>query len=98
MSVPLRPDDPARSLLKYDEFGCRVDQSFTTVYHPGCYICADPEFAQLGLPLCYPCSFCGGHCAADDTVCDDCGKDQTQEPPWWWRLWSWVKSCVAPRI
>ena len=92
MSVPLPPDDPARRLLEHDEHGNRVDQSFSTVYLKGCYICEDPEFAQLGLPLCYPCRLCGGHCAADDCVCDVCGEDQTPDPPgWFMRLWLRLK-------
>lgn len=40
-----------------------------------CYICRDPEFALMGLPLCTPCPKCHGHVAADDTCCDDCGFD-----------------------
>ena len=63
--------DPAFALLQ---------DSFTTtpiegLYRESCYICTDPEFAQMGLPLCYACPICGGHVAADDTVCDDCGHD-----------------------
>ncbi len=63
--------DPAYALLMDD---------FTTtpiegIYRETCYICTDPEFAQMGLPLCYPCPVCGGHVAADDTVCDDCGHN-----------------------
>ncbi len=46
------------------------------VFSESCYICNDPDFAQMGLPLCYPCRFCKGHVAADDSVCDACGKDQ----------------------
>lgn len=46
------------------------------VYRSSCYICNDPDFAQMGLPLCGPCRFCKGHVAADDSVCDDCGKNQ----------------------
>ena len=97
MSVPLPPGDPARRLLKYDEFGCRIDQISTTVYRDGCYICEDPEFAQLGLPFCYPCRFCGGHCQADDSVCDDCDKDQTPDPPLWWRIKNWIKKVRGKR-
>ena len=41
----------------------------------GCYICEDPEYALMGLPLCTACPKCGGHVAADDTCCDDCGHD-----------------------
>jgi hypothetical protein len=51
----------------------------TDVYKVGCYICEDPSFARMGLPLCRPCAKCGGHVAADDTVCDDCGHDDHPE-------------------
>lgn len=70
MSVPMRPDDPAYCLLT-DDF-----KSTPTVYLRGCYICDDPEFAQMGLPLCYACRSCKGHVPADDTVCSACGLDQ----------------------
>jgi hypothetical protein len=60
-------DDPAHRLLT-DGY-----TSTSNVYRDGCYICEDPEFAQMGLPLCRPCEKCGGHVAADDCVCDDCG-------------------------
>jgi hypothetical protein len=64
-------------------------RTVSTVYNSECYICQDPEFALMGLPLCYPCNFCGGHVPADDTVCTDCKKDNdklwgvspTGEPP-----------------
>lgn len=67
-----RPEDPAYALLQDD---------FTTTPVPGlfradCYICRDPEFQLMGLPLCSPCRVCGGHVPADDTVCTDCGGDQ----------------------
>jgi hypothetical protein len=64
-----RPDDPAYSLL-LDDY-----TTTPTVHRTGCYICEDPEFAQMGLPLCKPCPRCRGHIAADDTVCDDCHLD-----------------------
>lgn len=70
MSKPLSNNDPCQWML---------DDVFTskpTVHREGCYICEDPEFAQMGLPLCYLCQYCGGHVAADSTVCDDCGKEQ----------------------
>lgn len=66
------PDDPAYALLLDD---------FTTtpvVFRKGCYICEDPEFAQMGLPLCTRCPSCGGHVPADDTVCDSCGLDELE--------------------
>jgi anaerobic ribonucleoside-triphosphate reductase len=53
-----------------------LEDDFTsTVYKEDCYICRDPEFA-----LCYRCKYCGGHVAADSTVCDECGNDQTEPP------------------
>jgi hypothetical protein len=55
------------------------DDSYTstpTVFREGCYICEDPDFARMGLPLCRPCDKCKtGHVAADDSRCDDCGYD-----------------------
>lgn len=74
MSIPLRPDDPCYWML---EEGRRdpSKRSTTTVFKAGCYICEDPEFALMGLPLCYPCAKCGGHVAADDTICSDCKFD-----------------------
>jgi hypothetical protein len=50
-------------------------ETVPVVHKKTCYICEDPEFAQMGLPLCRKCPACGGHIAADDTVCDDCGLD-----------------------
>ena len=49
-----------------------------SIFKDDCFICLDPEFAQMGLPLCYPCEVCKGHVSADDTVCDDCGADQQE--------------------
>lgn len=74
MSVPLKPTDPAYWML--------LDGHRTSpkVFKAGCYICEDLEFALMGMPLCYRCLFCNGHVAADDTVCDDCGKDQEDHP------------------
>jgi hypothetical protein len=71
MSVPMQPDDPAYWMLKDNV----TSTPFPGLYRDSCYICRDPEFAQMGLPLCYPCPMCRGHIAADDTVCSDCGKD-----------------------
>lgn len=45
------------------------------VFSNGCYICRDPEYALAGLPLCRECPKCGGHIAADDSLCDSCGHD-----------------------
>lgn len=74
---PMRPGDPAYWML-LDEY-----TTSTKVYDPHCYICNDPEFAQMGLPLCTECDNCKrnsdgkelGHIAADDTVCTVCGWD-----------------------
>jgi hypothetical protein len=32
--------------------------SVQVVHRPGCYICEDPEFAAMGLPLCRACPEC----------------------------------------
>lgn len=75
-------DDPAHILLT-DGF-----TSKPVVYRAGCYICEDPEFAQMGLPLCKPCPRCvaggrTGHMAADDPICDDCGYSMYDHPSEW---------------
>lgn len=77
MSVPMKLNDPAYWMLEQG----RKDpskRSTSTVYNDKCYICNDPEFSLMGLPLCYPCVKCGGHVAADDSRCDDCGADQQE--------------------
>jgi len=73
MSKPLLENDPCLFMLADDVV------STPTVYKKGCYICDDPEFAEMGLPLCYPCFVCGGHVRADDCVCGDCGRDQREQ-------------------
>lgn len=73
MSIPLKESDPAYWMLEQG----RNDPSKCTkssVYDEDCYICNDPEFSLIGLPLCYPCGKCGGHIAADDSVCCVCGS------------------------
>lgn len=81
MSVPLREDDPAYWMLERG----REDPSWRSKRHvpvrKGCYICEDPEFELMGLPLCRSCPQCTiqgrpGHIPADDTVCDECGLDE----------------------
>ena len=75
MSIPLPKNDPAYFLLERG----RKDpskRSPISAYSPKCYICNDPEFSMMGLPVCQPCLKCGGHVAADDSVCDLCGEDQ----------------------
>lgn len=65
-------DDPAHFLLTDGV------TSSTTVYNAHCYICRDPEFAAMGLPLCYPCPTCKAHTPADDMTCDN-GHDTYPE-------------------
>jgi hypothetical protein len=78
-SVAARPQDPAFWMLLDGHTSTPV------VYLKGCYICEDPEFAQMGMPLCRPCPECvkagrgQGHVAADDTTCDECGAE---DGPW----------------
>jgi hypothetical protein len=72
-SVAAKPHDPAFWMLLDD---CR---STPVVHREGCYICEDPEFALMGLPLCRPCPECirqgrgQGHIPADDDECSECG-------------------------
>lgn len=77
MSAPLNKSDPAYWMLE-DGLKDPSKRTVATVYKSGCYICEDPEFSLMGLSLCYPCSKCGGHVAADDSVCDVCGHDQSE--------------------
>lgn len=74
------PDDPAYWMLQKG----RSDPTWRStpeVFEAGCYICEDPEYALMGLPLCKPCPMCQreggseGHVPADDTVCSVCGYD-----------------------
>ena len=73
MSRPMRPDDPAYWML-HDGV-----ETVPTVRNVNCYICRDPEFAQMGLPLCYECLVCKAHVPADDPVCDN-GHFQPEDP------------------
>ena len=66
----MRPNDPAYSML-HDGI-----ETIPVVYRRDCFICNDPEFAQMGLPLCRKCPVCHGHIPADNCVCDDCGFDE----------------------
>lgn len=76
-SVASKPYDPAFSLLLDDK------RTTPVVHRDGCYICEDPEFAAMGLPLCFKCPACVrkgetlGHIAADDTKCDTCGYEHS---------------------
>jgi len=71
----MKPNDPAYWML-FDGFESKPNLE---IYDPDCYICNDPEFAQMGLPLCKPCLICGAHVAADDYICND-GHVQPQDP------------------
>lgn len=67
-----KPSDPAYALLLDDH----TSTPNMDIYRDNCYICRDPEFAQMGMPLCFACEVCKtGHIAADDTICDSCGAD-----------------------
>lgn len=76
-SVAANPSDPAFFMLLDGH------ASVPVVHQAGCYICEDPEFAQMGLPLCTPCPACvrdmyvcaacsGRGGMADSTPCTDC--------------------------
>jgi hypothetical protein len=89
--LPLRPPGTFGPGDKGDPAYWMLLDGFTTtpsVHLAGCYICEDPEFAQMGLPLCRKCPECvrqgrgAGHIAADDNVCDSCGyEDGPQDYP-----------------
>lgn len=49
------------------------------VYSDTCYICNDPDFERMNLPLCRPCDVCGAHVAADETICIH-GHIQASDP------------------
>jgi hypothetical protein len=74
MSVPMRPDDPAYWMLQQGLDDPSKRSVATGPYRDSCYICRDPEFSLMGLPLCRACPSCKGHIAADDNRCDDCGE------------------------
>lgn len=67
---------PAERMLYDDDY-----QSTPVIFKEGCYICEDPDYRRMGLPLCRRCTKCGGHVAADDTICDDCGHDALEGAP-----------------
>jgi hypothetical protein len=69
----MKESDPAYWML-HDGF-----ETVPTVRNVYCYICRDPEFAQMGLPLCYECLVCKAHVPADNCVCDN-GHRQPTDP------------------
>jgi hypothetical protein len=66
MAEPLKPSDPCYWMLSDPNIYSTPDPS---VYNDKCYICRDPEYAQMGMSLCYACAACGGHVPADDVEC-----------------------------
>jgi hypothetical protein len=62
-SVAMKPSDAAFWMLLDDK------TSVPVVHRDGCYICEDPEFAAMGLPLCFPCPAC----VRKQQVCGACG-------------------------
>lgn len=98
MSVPLRKDDPCYFMLE-EGLADPSKRSTTTVYSDRCYICRDPEFALMRLPPCYPCSKCGGHVAADDSVCDVCKYDQQEDANGdEWDQFCYAWACIGTEI
>jgi len=75
MSTRTKRTDPAYVLLRQGLLNPEM-RSVKTVHRDGCYICEDPEFSLMGLPLCTPCKKCEGHVPADDSTCDACGWNQ----------------------
>lgn len=77
MPEPMRTSDPAYWMLEKglaDKAAHRkgwVTPTHDEIYKSDCYICTDPEFALMGLPVCKPCPMCGVHWAADDSECDN---------------------------
>jgi hypothetical protein len=77
MSIPLKVNDPAAwMLIKGIEDAAAGREGWITpthdeIYRDDCYICTDPEFALMGLPVCKPCDECGGHVPADDIECEN---------------------------
>lgn len=87
MSIPLKTNDPAYWMLEEGRNKVESGEGIKTssVYNHSCYICRDPEFALMGLPLCYPCIEkvdgveCGVHVPADDVECDNGHTDPRYE-------------------
>lgn len=82
--------DPAAWMLHDGKTSKHAPGVQETGLEHGCSICQDPEFAQMGLPLCRPCPECqrqgrgSGHIPADDSKCDVCeyedGPDDYPQP------------------
>lgn len=79
-SKQMDPSDPAYWMLKDGR------TTVAKVYDATCYICRDPEYGMMGLPLCKPCPSCtakagteAGHVPADDIECTVCGASDEYE-------------------
>lgn len=86
--LPLRPPGTFGPDDAGDPAYCLLTDDFTStpvVHDDNCYICRDPEFAAMGLPLCRKCPECvrkgrgDGHIAADDNHCSACGYEDGPE-------------------
>ena len=82
MSEPMKKTDPAYFLLEQGvNDPSKRSHPDEGVHDPSCYICRDPEFSLMGLPLCKSCPNCKenngspGHVPADDVECTVCGFD-----------------------
>jgi hypothetical protein len=80
MSTPMRPGDPAYFLLEAGLRDPSRRSQSSAPHDDDCYICRDPEFALMGLPLCFACRVCGAHVAADDPTCGACNHDHSEGP------------------
>lgn len=76
MAEPLKPSDPCYWMLEDPNI---YSTPVPGLYRETCYICTDPEFAMLGMSLCYACGECGGHVPADDVECEN-GHDNEPGP------------------
>lgn len=56
----MKPSDPAYWMLGDDH------ATTPEVHRDGCYICTDPEYAAMGLPLCKPCPRCTAEYKAEN--------------------------------
>lgn len=80
MSLPMKPSDPAYWMLEQGLADPSKRSKSNVAKKPNCYICLDPEYALMGLPLCFACHICGSHVAADESECDTCGHDHSEGP------------------
>lgn len=83
LKLATQDDDPAAWMLHDGKTSKHAPGVQEVGLLHSCYVCADPEFAQMGLPLCRPCPECQRNqqdCQAcggtgglpDHTPCTDC--------------------------